>query len=284
MRNNKPSQTALKVALNIVTLSAKPDMSAILPSGIVDATSKLLLESGVAGKRTIRWTRSSKMVAIYEAFDWMLPGQFEAFGHRKAFCQRQVLGGIRSGATQVIVLGAGYDTVCWRLATEFPNVNFFEIDHPDTASYKVKGIEALGARENLFLIAEDLGEKQLVDVLGAHEEWDVHGQTVIIAEGLIMYLQDEAVRDLFSHCASIAGKGSRIAFSYIPSGADGRPYVGRWSGLMLWLQRIVGEPWLWSIGPEDLGAFLQKHGWMEAGELLEESAQQGVELFAVATT
>jgi len=283
MRNKKRSQTALKVALNIVTLSAKPDMSEILPPGIVDATAKLLMESGVAGKRTIRLARSSIMVAIYEAFDWMLPGQFEAFGHRKAFCERQVRDGICSEATQVVVLGAGYDTLCWRLAPEFPDVSFFEIDHPGTASYKAKGIEVLGARENLFLIAEDLGEKKLVDVLGSHKQWDIHAQTVIIAEGLIMYLPDEAVRGLFSQCASIAGKGSRIAFSYIPSGDENRPYVGRWTGLMLWLQKVVGEPWLWSIGPEDLGAFLQKHGWMEAIELLEESAQQGVEFFALAT-
>ena len=46
--------------------------------------------------------------------DWMLPGQFEAFAHRKAFCERQVRDGIDAGATQILVLGAGYDTLGWR--------------------------------------------------------------------------------------------------------------------------------------------------------------------------
>ena len=95
MRKDKPSRTALKVAFNIVTLGSKPGMEAILPSGIVDATRKLLVASGAAGERTVKWAQSQTSVAIYEAFDWMLPGQFEAFAHRKAFCERQVRDGIK---------------------------------------------------------------------------------------------------------------------------------------------------------------------------------------------
>ncbi len=68
---------------------------------------------------------------------------------------------------QVLVLGAGYDTMGWRLAPEFAGVDFFEIDHPATARLKAKGIGAMGPRDNLHLIAEDLGERRLVDVLGA---------------------------------------------------------------------------------------------------------------------
>ncbi len=115
MHRDKPSRTAYKVALNVVTLGAKPEMDRFLPPGIVHATEKLLVASGAAGARTVRWARSRRMVSVYEAFDWMLPGQFEAFGYRKAFCECQARDGIRTGATQVLVLGAGYDTMGWRL-------------------------------------------------------------------------------------------------------------------------------------------------------------------------
>ena len=284
MRNEKPSVTARKVALNVVTLGEKPGMNEILPRGSVDATAKLLVASGVVGTKTIRWAQSPKMVSVYEWFDWMLPGQFEAFGHRKAFCEQQVRGGINSGATQVLVLGAGYDTLCWRLAPEFPDVGFFEIDHPATASLKAKGIKELGQRENLYLIAEDLGKRKLIDVLKSNKTWNITSQTVIVAEGLIMYLPDEAVQGLFRQCAAIVSKDSRFAFSYIPSGDDGRPNVGRWTGLMLWLQKVVGEPWLWSIKPDELATFLQKQGWRVVKELMQGSGQHGVEFFAVATT
>ena len=111
MSKRKPSRTAYKVALGIVTLGAVPEMDDVLPPGIVDATESLLIASGAVGETTVRWSRSRRMVSVYKAFDWMLPGQFEAFGHRKAFCERQVRDGIRSGATQILVLGAGYDTL-----------------------------------------------------------------------------------------------------------------------------------------------------------------------------
>ena len=164
MRREKPSMTARKVALNIVTLGAKPGMETIIPPGIVNATSELLVASGVVGETAIRWSRSQRIVSVYEAFDWLLPGQFEAFAHRKAFCEHQVRDSIAKGATQVLVLGAGYDTLGWRLAPEFSEVNFFEIDHPATARLKARGIEAMGQRKNLRLIPEDLSERKLVDV------------------------------------------------------------------------------------------------------------------------
>jgi methyltransferase (TIGR00027 family) len=283
MRKDKPSRTAYKVALNIVTLGSKPGMEALLPPGIVQATRKLLVASGAAGERTVKWAQSQRAVSIYEAFDWMLPGQFEAFAHRKAFCERQVKDGIDDGATQILILGAGYDTIGWRLAPEFSDVNFFEIDHPATARFKAKGIEMMGQRDNLFLVAEDLGKQKLSDVLNTNESWDQSAQTVILAEGLLMYLSPEAVRDLFCQCAVVAGVGGRIAFSYIPTGADGRPDAGRSTGLMLWLQKVVGEPWTWSIRPEELGLFLEETDWTIALEQVGTARKHGVEFYAVAT-
>ena len=274
---------AYKVALTVVTLGSKPGMDRILPPGTVQATEKLLVASGAAGARTIRWSRSQRMVSVYEAFDWMLPGQFEAFAHRKAFCERQVRDGIGAGATQILVLGAGYDTLGWRLAPEFSGVTFFEIDHPATARLKAQGIDAMGQRDNLCLIAENLGKRKLADVLTTNESWDQGAQTVIIAEGLVMYLHPEAVRDLFCQCAAISGAGSRIAFSYIPTGTDGRPDAGRWTGLMLWLQNAAGEPWTWSIRPEELGLFLEESGWTHAPEQVGTTRKHGAEFFAVAT-
>jgi methyltransferase (TIGR00027 family) len=213
MQNDRPSKTARKVALNIVTLGANPETEGVLPPGIVDATASLLVESGAVGATGVRWSRSTRMVTVYRAFDWMMPGQFEAFAHRKAFCEGQVREGLGGGASQVLVLGAGYDTIGWRLAPEFAGVEFFEIDHPATARLKAKGIGAMGRRTNLHLIAEDLGKRHLVDVLRATEAWSATAPTVIVAEGLLMYLPPEAVGALFDQCYAISGAGSRIAFT-----------------------------------------------------------------------
>ena len=140
-----------------------------------------------------------------------------------------------------------------------------------------------GQRANLHLIPEDLGKLKLVDVMAANGAWDPTAQTVILAEGLLMYLPAEAVSDLFGQCAAITGTSSRMAFTYINRGGDGRPDIGRWTRLVQWILKVSGEPWLWSIRPGELGPFLDKNGWINAPDLVGASWQQGGELFAVAT-
>ena len=282
MRKDKPSRTARKVALNIITLGAKPGMDKVFPPGIVEATAKLLVASGLVGATLVRWCRSQRMVSVYEAFDWMMPGQFEAFAYRKAFCERQVREGICKGATQVLILGAGYDTMGWRLAPEFTGVEFFEIDHKATAQLKAKGVEEMGTRDNLHLVPVDLSERRLANVLTANKSWDRAAQSVVLAEGLLMYLPDVAVRNLLSQCAAMTGAGSRIAFTYIGTNTDGRPDAGPWTRLLLWTLKLNGEPWLWSIRPEQLSQFLEETGWGNAPDLLGTTNRHGVEFFGVA--
>ena len=282
MNKGEPSRTARKVGLNIVTLGSVPEMSDVLPAGIVDATARLLVASGSMSERAVAWFKSPRMVSIYQSFDWLLPGQFEAFAYRKAFCEQQVRDGIANGATQVLVLGAGYDTLAWRLSPEFKHVNFFEIDEPATANLKAKGIEQMGQRANQHLIAKDLGQTRLVEVLNDKDAWNPAAPTVILAEGLLMYLPAQAVRDLFVQCNAVTGKGSRIAFSYVPTGEDGRPDAGPRTGLVLWMLKVGGEPWLWSIRPNELATFLEEAGWTHAPELLSSEKMKGLELYAVA--
>jgi methyltransferase (TIGR00027 family) len=282
MKKEKPSTTARKVALNIITLGAIPEMDKVLPPGTVDATAELLVASGVVKPTLVRWSRSPKMVSVYQAFDWMMPGQFEAFGHRKAFCEQQVRKGIGIGVSQVLMLGAGYDTLGWRLAQEFTGVNFFEIDHPATAHLKSIGIKSMGQQDNIHLIVEDLGKQKLVDVLKDNESWDPSAKTVIIAEGLLMYLQQDAVRDLFNQCSTISGAGSRVVFTYIGTSVDGRPDAGPWKGLVLWILKVFGEPWRWSISPHELTHFLEVTGWINSPELNGAKDKYGIEFFAVA--
>jgi hypothetical protein len=52
---------------------------------------------------------------------------------------------------------------------------------------------------------------------------------------------------------------------------------------MLWLQKVVGEPWIWSIRPKELGPFLEKTGWTNAPALAGTTGKHGVEFYAVAT-
>ena len=97
-------------------------------------------------------------------------------------------------------------------------------DKPSTTARKVA----------LYLIQEDLGDRRLADVLAGIESWDGTARSVVIAEGLTQYLTPAAVRDLFVQCGAVAAAGSRIVFTYVGTGDDDRPAVGRWTGLTLW--------------------------------------------------
>jgi hypothetical protein len=71
VRKDKPSITAYKVAINLVTLGTKPGMDTVLPLGMVEATKKLLVASGAARQSTVQWASSPRMVSVYEAYGWV---------------------------------------------------------------------------------------------------------------------------------------------------------------------------------------------------------------------
>jgi hypothetical protein len=52
---------------------------------------------------------------------------------------------------------------------------------------------------------------------------------------------------------------------------------------MLCLQKVVGEPWTWSIRPKELSLFLEKTGWTYDLEQIGSTRKHGVEFYAVAT-
>ena len=282
MKKEKPSQTALKVALNIIALSHVESMKKVLPEGIVKATTDLLKAAGAAPMKRIEKHQSPKIISLYKKFDWLLPGQFETFGYRKAFFEDSVRNAVKDGAEQVLVLGAGYDTIGYRLSKEFPKVKFFEIEEPATAMIKIEGLKKLGAAANLFVMPEDLGKKKLSEVFEANSDWDKKKRTIITAEGLLQYLDPGSVSDLFRECHKNSGESSRIAFTYIGSRTDGRPDAGPRSGLMLWLLKVGGEPWLWSTTDEDLTKLLDKTGWEYSSELTGPEKKRGIEFFASA--
>lgn len=282
MRKDVPSRTARKVAINVVMLGSQSGTDRLLPSGSAEATARLLVAAGAVRERTVRLAQRPSMVGFARWFDWMMPGQFEAFARRKQFCESEVRRAIEAGATQVLVLGAGYDTLAWRIAPAFPDVRFYEIDHPATARAKAKGVAELGPRENLHLLAEDLAHERLSDVLTRAPGWEGIADSVVVAEGLLMYLPEAAVRELFRQIAASSGPGSRVVFSYVGLGGDGRPYAGPWSRLARWTVSLMGEPWLWGHPAATLDDFLRPCGWQQIPLCDGNTARAGVEYFSVA--
>jgi len=125
MKQGRISQTALKVANSLITLNVKDDWAERLPAGLVELSERLLLASGSPGYGPWVMEMSKKpwMIRVWQLQDALLiPGQFEGFGHRKIFMQEQVEAAIKQGARQVLLVGAGFDTLCLRLAPQHSQV------------------------------------------------------------------------------------------------------------------------------------------------------------------
>lgn len=274
MKSGHISQTALKVALLMITLDAKPGWKDRLPEGLAELTERLLLAAGVFGygPSSIRVCKQPWVVQLSDYFETMMPGSFEGIGERKIFVNDQVLAAVGAGATQVLVLGAGFDTLCLRLAPLFQHVQFVEVDRPATASAKAKGVKREGWPENMHLLAADLNETPLTHLMTAAAFWDTGARSVVVAEGLLLYLEDVVVLDVFREIAACTGPGTRIVFSH---GISLEQY--RFTNAML---RLIGEPWLSSCTAENLPEYIGP-GWSVIATQ-EPRSPRALERFAVA--
>ncbi len=274
VKKGRISQTALKVALGLITLSVKDDWAQRLPAGLVELSERLLLASGSPGYGPVLMRASKKqwMVRLYEIQDRMMPGQWEGFGYRKIFMQEHVESAIQAGARQVLVLGAGFDTICLRLAPQHGDVDFFEVDHPTTSAAKANGVAAEGQPENMIQIAADLGERVLSKVLSEDGRWDASERSVLVAEGLLQYLTDEEVRGLLNEAATCTPPGSRFVFTHM---------IAVESKVLSVMLRMIAEPLRSALRSEDLPEYIRDTGWAMISDVDTDPAH-GIERYGVA--
>jgi methyltransferase (TIGR00027 family) len=260
--------------LGLITLSIKSDWSQRLPAGLVDLTEKLLLSSGATGYGPGLMNASKKpwMIKVYEFQDRMMPGQWEGFGYRKVFINEQVKNAIDGGAAQVLVLGAGFDTLCIRLAPEYPSVAFYEIDHPATSQAKAKGVANCGSPENLQLVAADLANCSLHDALSQADNWDPSKSSVVVAEGLLQYLDDADVHQLFRKVAECVSLKSRFVFTHA---------IPQERKLLEGILKLISEPFLSSVSSANLPEYIAACGWQVISGI-DDAEHHGIERYAVA--
>lgn len=193
----------------------------------------------------------------------MLPGLMLHHAVRKRFIEDETRRALGERARQVVVLGAGLDTLALRLHGEFPQVMFVELDHPATQSVKRRLFDAgeLERGENLVLQPADFTRERADEVLTRCRGYDQEARTVLIMEGVLMYLDAKDVDAAFASVFRCCGPGSRFIFTFMETGPDGRPGFRRRGGLSdLWLT-LKREPFLWGLRPDGLPAFLTKRGF-----------------------
>lgn len=117
--------------------------------------------------------------------------------------------------TQLVIMGAGYDTRAHRIPEVKQKMRVFEIDHPDTQRVKIKKGDQLfnGGRDHVTYVPVDF-EHQTIQVRLAECGYDSSQKTLFIWEGVTMYISPDAVDETLSFVVGQSAKGSGIIFNY----------------------------------------------------------------------
>jgi methyltransferase (TIGR00027 family) len=134
---------------------------------------------------------------------------------RTRFIDDALVRAVEGGATQVAILGAGFDSHAYRCRELLGCCTVFEIDRPAMQALKRRRVnDVLGAPPaNLRYVPIDFQHEDLQDVLMRHG-YDRGRRTFLIWEGVTMYLPEEAIRSTLRFVAAHP-PGSGIVFDFV---------------------------------------------------------------------
>ena len=137
---------------------------------------------------------------------------------RTRFYDQFFLEATRSGIGQVVILASGLDSRAYRLPWPAGTV-VYEVDMPEVIEFKTLTLGDLGA--------EPTAERRTV-AIDLRDDWasalqaagfDPQAPSAWSAEGLLVYLPDEAQDALFENISALSAPGSRLAFEFVPDTA-----------------------------------------------------------------
>ena len=180
---------------------------------------------------------------------------------RKASLEEAAIHGLDAGIDQVIVLGAGFDTLAARLARRYPRARFLEFDKPSLLAAKRRLLERTGDMPpNLGFGNIDL---KRLDVAGclSHSGFDPGAPAFFLCESLLSNLPPGAVERLLSDLAALPCPALRIAFTFREPDAGGFfPFRGAMRRQARWPLRWKRNR-CWELRARDLGGYLAKRGF-----------------------
>lgn len=158
----------------------------------------------------------------------------------------------------VVILGAGLDTLGYRLARR-TRIPVFEVDQAVNVARKAATVRrALDAPPlSVRLVALDFERDDLLTTLVEHG-YRTAFRTFFVCEGVTQYLTEAAVRRTLEGLRA-AAPGSRLVFTYVRRDfIDGTNSYGAPR-----LSRMVRSKRLWHFGlqPEEVADFLAGYGW-----------------------
>lgn len=188
-------------------------------------------------------------------------GAPQHFVFRKKAIAQQVEQSIAGGIKQLVILGAGFDTLAVTIAHRHPEIRCFEIDVPGMHEVKRLLIEESGGKPaNFFPVAADLSQVSLKEVLDENPAYDSLKNVLFIVEGVTMYLKEADVRSLFDDIRK-SNNAPSVIFTAIERVK--KPSHGLGGIIRDLVLSKRGEEFNWSKPMDEISGFLSEHGFVQ---------------------
>ncbi|ARU55393.1 methyltransferase [Oleiphilus messinensis] len=266
MKNDSASSTAFTVVQGILHIARSTDYpGGQLVSDSVSQFCENLLHSSEEGRRRLRQMSTSwgyRLLLLKEKL--LMPGISLHYALRKRYIEDYISAQLEQGCTQVINLGAGFDSLLYRLSQEYPHVNLIEVDHPATQAVKVDAFQQILAKtnttmpENLHFLPVEFESQEVQTALQSSECFNVDRPTVYIFEGVLPYLNPETVVRNFQALKSLGHPTFSVIFSAVVPLSKHLKSFGVLFNLYL---KLKGEPLNWMCETESLPGFFKTFGF-----------------------
>jgi methyltransferase (TIGR00027 family) len=271
MNPNKPSATAFFVAAGLHYQLGDRRWKALAPKGL-EKWSEYFLQVVSPLSRNFSHSLLKRIqvlrLALLERFS--IKGIYGHFLLRKRYLDDRVRECLRRGAKQIVVLGAGFDTLLLRLESEGITCRYIEIDHPVTQAYKLKKLDQKNHQSNIRYEALDLSSGSFEAGLNALPSINPTLPTVFVLEGILMYLKPEAVEKIWESLSRLMKLPYVVLFTYMEGEKKNHfQFHGASLWVRLWLA-IKKENFYWGLAAGELKSFCSLHGLSileEVGEM-----------------
>jgi len=161
---------------------------------------------------------------------------------------------------QIVILGAGFDTMALRIRESLRGVMVFEVDHPATQIAKRGVMARIGAPDNLRFVAVDFERGDFT--AGLHEAgFDPARRSLVVWVGVSYYLTGNAVAKTLEQVAGLGGAGTKLVWDYLLAEVAGGTTANRDARDKARRAARLGEPWLFGLETPQVPHYVEQFGF-----------------------
>jgi methyltransferase (TIGR00027 family) len=253
MRDSVPSRTAFRVALRRAAHQLLDS-----PKVLDDPLALRIIGDGAASE--IKSDPASHRTPVARRFRAFMVA-------RSRYAEDQLAASIARGVSQYLILGAGLDTSAYRGVALNSDLKVFEVDHPNTQSWKMGCLNAaaIPVPTSVKFVSVDFERQELAaELLAAGFRADK--PAFVSWLGVVPYLTKGAAAHTFGFLGKFPAESGAVFDYSVPRSS--LPFLERMA-LDALSRRVTraGEPFRLFFTPKELDEFLQELGFHRIEQL-----------------